>query len=217
MSLSFQTESPVWSIRIGDTLHARTSGVKCVLTGVEVSIFAPPVHLRNRFDTLGVDMHNASVVLRLEYKAPGAVNPLVIVLGGDAQFLSWSKILEEYPNYVKTENPDQRIQATESFNPLDCQVLKVSHHGSKHGTTLECVEVLDPEHAVVSCSGSSAYGFPHEIALLSLKEKTDRILLTDYATGGKPKSGTTVVVSKGTDVPEIVSLGEDRSGVPNPP
>ncbi|MCK5309027.1 MAG: hypothetical protein KAJ64_00075, partial [Thermoplasmata archaeon] len=133
--------------------------------------------------------------------------------------LSWSKVLEEYPNYVKTDNPDQIIQVDKSFNPLNCQVLKVSHHGSKHGTALECVETIDPEYAIVSCSGSSSYGFPHEIALLSLMEKMemDRISFTDYSMPKKPRSGTTVIISQGTTRPEIVSLGDERSDLPNPP
>ena len=101
-----------------------------------------------------------------------------------------AKVLEEYPNFVRTTNPEQRIQVDKPFNPLNCQVLKVSHHGSKHGTALECVEILDPEYAIVSCSDSSRHGFPHEIALLSIKEKTDRVFFTDYSTTEKPKSGT---------------------------
>jgi len=194
-----------------------TSGVERIINGVKVSVIAPSIYLRNRYDTYGVDINNASIVLKLEHKAPTATKPFVMVLGGDAQFLSWSKVLEEYPNYKKTENPEQRIQVAEPFNPLNCQVLKVSHHGSKHGTALEYVETLDPEYAIVSCSSSSTYGFPHEIALLSLMEETDRILFTDYSTAGKTRSGTTVAVSKGTDVPDIISGGEERTAMASPP
>jgi len=158
-----------------------------------------------------------SIVLRLEYEAPEAMIPGAIIFGGVAQIPSWSKVLEEYPNFVKTQNPEQRIQVTEAFNPLNCSVLKVSHHGSKHGTVLECAEVLNPEYALVSCSGSSAYGFPHEIALLSLKEETDRMYFTDYSVAGKARSGTTVVVSPGTEPPGVVSIGEERGAMASPP
>ncbi len=194
-----------------------TSGMDRVINGVNVTVLAPSISLRNRYDTYGVDINNASVLLKLEHKTPGAASPSVIVLGGDAQFPSWSKVLEEYPNFVKTENPQQRVMVMEASNPLNCNVLKVSHHGSKHGTALECVEILDPECAIVSCSGSSSYGFPHEIAMLSIEEMTDRLYFTDYSMAGKPKSGTTVVISHGIGTPEIVSLGDDRSALPNPP
>jgi len=95
--------------------------------------------------------------------------------------------------------------------------IGTSRHGGEHGTALEFVETLSPGYAIVPCSGASSYGFPHEIALLSLKEKTGRIFFTDYMTAGRPKSWTTIVISQGTDVPEIVSLGEERNAVPNPP
>jgi len=76
---------------------------------------------------------------------------------------------------------------------------------------------LNPEYAIVSCSDSSAYGFPHEIALLSLKEETERVYFTDYSNVGKARSGTTVVVSLRTGSPGIVSIGEERSAMTSPP
>lgn len=194
-----------------------TSGMETKINGVDVSVLAPSIWLRNRYDTYGVDINNASVMLKLEYKAPGSSTPSVIILGGDAQLPSWSKVLEEYPHYKKTEDPQQKIQLSSPFNPLNCQVLKVSHHGSKHGTALECVEVLDPEYAIVSCSGSSSYGFPHEIALLSIKESTDRVFFTDYESVGKPRSGTTIVTSKGVGTPDVTGLLEDANTMANPP
>lgn len=194
-----------------------TSGLEEIINGVNVTVLAPSISLRNRYDTYGVDINNASILLKLEYKSPDSSRPNVIILGGDAQWPSWSKVLEEYPNYVKTENPQQRVKVMEASNPLNCNVLKVSHHGSKHGTALECIETLDPEYAIISCSGSSTYGFPHEIAMLSIKEKTDRLYFTDYSLSDMPKSGTTVVISHGIGSPEIVSLGDDRSALPTPP
>lgn len=199
-----------------------TSGMERTINDVKVSVLAPSIYLRNRYDTYGVNINNASVVLKLEYKAEGVVYPSVIILGGDAQFDSWSKILEEYPHYRKTDNPDSHIQIEKSFNPLNCSVLKVAHHGSKHGTSLESVERLDPEYAIVSCSGTSRYLFPHEIARLSLEEvsdmgEKDRIYFTDHSKPEKAKSGTTVVITNGTTTHTIRELGEDKNKVPDPP
>jgi len=194
-----------------------TSGLERVFNGVVVTVLAPSIALRNKYDTYGVNINNASIVLKLEHKAPEASTPSVIVLGGDAQFDSWSRIVDEFPKWEKTENPYQRIKVTEACNPLNCNVLKVSHHGSKHGTALECVEILNPEYAVVSCSGSSTHGFPHEIALLSLREETDNVFFTDYSKDGMPKSGTIVVVSQGTGRTQIIPRREDQTVIPDPP
>jgi len=199
-----------------------TSGMERLINDVKVSVLAPSIYLRNRYDTWGVDINNASVILKLEYLDPKAdsetTKPSVTILGGDAQFRSWAKVLEEYPNHKMTTNPDQRIQMKKPFNPLNCQVLKVAHHGSKHGTALEYVETLDPEHAIVSCSDTSRYGFPHEIALLSLMEEAkDNLYFTDYDKGEWERKGTTVVASNGTNLNKIGFCWEERSVMADPP
>jgi beta-lactamase superfamily II metal-dependent hydrolase len=205
----------------GTSFMRVTSGMERYINGVKVSVLAPSIYLRNRYDTWGVNINNASVVLKLEYLDPGAdpevTKPSVVILGGDAQFDSWAKVLEEYPHHEKTTNPDQRIKMEKSFNPLNCQALKVAHHGSKHGTALEYVEILDPEHAVVSCSDSSRYGFPHEIALLSILDETQKIYFTDYDDDEWQKKGTTIVIGNGTNYLDFDFIGEGRSDPANPP
>jgi len=127
-------------------------------------------------------------------------------------------VLEEFPHYERTENPDQKIRFVDTFNPLNCQVLKVAHHGSKHGTALEYVEVLDPEHAIVSCSDSSQYGFPHEIAELALRDVAPaNVLYTDHTPTGGARSGTVVITSRGTTTVNIDELGEPRADDATPP
>lgn len=195
-----------------------TSGYEREFNGVKVTVLAPSISLRNRYDTYGVNINNASIVLKLEYQDPDKKRPSVIILGGDAQFDSWAKVLEEFPHYVRTENPEQKIRYTESFNPLNCQVLKVAHHGSKHGTALEYVEVLDPEHAVVSCSGSSQYGFPHQIAELALRDVLPaNILYTDHKPPDGDRSGTVVITNRGTTTVNIEELHEPRAEDATPP
>lgn len=122
----------------------------------------------------------------------------------------------EFPAWEKTENPDQRIQVDRGHNPLNCQVLKVSHHGSKHGTLLEFVEKMNPGHAIISCSSSSSYGFPHEIAKMALEETSNDLYFTD-GTAHDERAGTVVVVSNGTNRPEVITLGEERSALATPP
>ncbi len=149
-----------------------TSGMYITYDDVKVTVLAPSIYLRNRYDSYGVNINNASIVLKLDYGGKS------IILAGDAQWDSWGKMVEEFPRYVKTENPDQHVQIDKSHNPLRCNVLKVAHHGSKHGTALESIEVLNPKYAIISHAQNSQYGFPHHITSMSLDEIHTNVLST---------------------------------------
>ena len=49
-------------------------------------------------------------------------------------------------------------------------VLKISHHGSRNGTTRPLLQRVDPRVAVVSYAENNSYGHPHEEALQLLEE-----------------------------------------------
>ncbi|MFH2111193.1 MAG: MBL fold metallo-hydrolase [Candidatus Bathyarchaeota archaeon] len=149
-----------------------TSGLTTVMSGVEVTVLAPSISLRNRYDTYGVNINNSSIVLKLTYKDE------TIILAGDAQLESWGKVTEEFPHFEKTSNPSQHIKVEKNYFPLDCRFLKVSHHGSKHGTALEVVEKLKPNVAAISCDSPSEYGFPHHLATDSIEEVTKKVLVS---------------------------------------
>ena len=164
-----------------------TSGMTVTMAGVEISVVAPSIYMRNRYDTYGVNINNASIVLKLTYANKS------MILGGDAQWDSWGKITEEFPHYEKTSNPDQYIQLEKTFNPLQCVFIKASHHGSKHGTVLEAIERLDPEYAAISCGKPSEYDFPHELAIKAFEEIKSDIMYTHKGTivYGINSNGTT--------------------------
>ena len=146
-----------------DILFIRpTSGLILTINDVEITVLGPSVALRNRYDSYGVNINNASIVLKFDYKGKKTI------LTGDAQWDSWAKITEDFPHFEKTSNPDQKIKYTESFNPLKCNILKISHHGSMHGTSLEYVERLSPNHAVIS--SGTRFDLPHEITTDILEE-----------------------------------------------
>jgi len=149
-----------------------TSGMTTIMSGVEVTVLAPSISLRNRYDTYGVNINNSSIVLKLAYKDQA------VILAGDAQLESWGKVTEEFPHFEKTSNPAQHIKVEKDFLPLDCRFLKVSHHGSKHGTALEVVEKLRPNVAAISCDSPSEYGFPHHLATDSIREVTNKVLVS---------------------------------------
>jgi hypothetical protein len=126
-----------------------------------VTVLSPSIALRNRYDTYGVDVNNASVVLRLEYpilptpleypKTDDQDRPIPepaptlrtrsVILGGDVQTDAWSRVVEEFPHLVADDrNWARQIGARTGRQPLACDVFKVSHHCSKNGVNLELVE-----------------------------------------------------------------------------
>ena len=72
---------------------------------------------------------------------------------------------------------------------LDSTVLKVGHHGSETSSSVEFLNAVTPEIAVISCGKDNSYGHPHDIILDRLKNvttyRTDRlgsvVLITDGA------------------------------------
>lgn len=58
-------------------------------------------------------------------------------------------------------------------------ILKVSHHGSKDGTSEELLEILKPKLAVISVGVKNRFGHPTKEVLDRLKEKGIEIKRTD--------------------------------------
>ena len=61
---------------------------------------------------------------------------------------------------------------------MDCDILKVAHHGSKMSTSKEFLSEASPEHAVISCDKNS-YGHPTDTVLKNLAEIGAKIHRTD--------------------------------------
>lgn len=56
--------------------------------------------------------------------------------------------------------------------------IKISHHGSKTGTSAEVLDLLQPQIAVISV-GKNSYGHPHEEVLSLLSERKIKTFRTD--------------------------------------
>jgi len=75
----------------------------------------------------------------------------------------------------------------------DIDVLKVGHHGSSSSTSYDFVQMVDPEHAVISCGFENRYGHPHPVVLDRLEDVGSAVYRTDImgdihltSTGGEP-------------------------------
>ena len=107
-----------------------------------------------------------SVVVRLEYGETTAL------FTGDAEEGSEEAMLGMYKN-----------------GELDCDILKVGHHGSRTSTTSAFLAAVTPDVAVISCGAENKYGHPHTETMNKLSGagvetyRTDRhgdvVILTD--------------------------------------
>jgi beta-lactamase superfamily II metal-dependent hydrolase len=211
-----------------------TSGYETIINKVRVLVLSPSIRLKNRYDTFGTNINNGSIVLKLEYP-PKDIAPYylseeraseqdlsenerlrqnTVILSGDAQFDAWARITDEFPELQRTQNRGQMINPDViKHRPLRCQVLKVPHHMSKHGISLEVIETLLPRHTIASCANKSKHGFPHELTVMAVEEirkkKEDRGIRFTGHWDKKLRSGTVVALFRGSNTnPKIYSLGD---------
>lgn len=67
----------------------------------------------------------------------------------------------------------------DKFINTQCEILKVSHHGSKYATTDAFLDSARPQAAIISV-GSNSFGHPTEETLSRLSEHGAEIYRTDY-------------------------------------
>lgn len=80
---------------------------------------------------------------------------------------------------------------------LDCDVLKVGHHGSDSSSSEAFLRAVSPKYAVISCGEDNDYGHPHKETLDALKglEGLEKTLRTDldktiiFTADGKTENG----------------------------
>ena len=194
-----------------------SSGMEWYYGKTRITALAPSVLLRNRYATYGVDVNNASIVLRIEHNASDAValqsmeytgissdeaerkaGKSVAILAGDAEFDSWAHIAQEYPKLERASEHKPLVK--KMINYLNCEVIKVAHHGSMHSTPLDIYEKLSPALAIISTKQENSRKqllignvgrdlFPHSIAVSSLEESKTKILTTDGSYEGQIFNG----------------------------
>lgn len=144
-----------------------SSGMEWYFHQIKITALSPSITLRNRFATYGVDMNNASIVLRIEnnkenvitmqsreyksnksFEAEREAGRAVVILTGDAEFDSWSHVCQEFPMVERTSTHDPLVK--KMVNYLSGAVVKVAHHGSMHSTPLDVYEKMGPHLAVIS-------------------------------------------------------------------
>lgn len=107
----------------------------------------------------GYDGYNDySTVIRLDYSG------LSFLLSGDAELTSEEEMLKNTPAEL-----------------LDCDVLKVGHHGSDTSSSDEFLSAVSPTYAVISCGSGNEFGHPKKDILSRLGEfcSADNVYRTD--------------------------------------
>ena len=172
-----------------------TSGTTRYVGRVRFQVLAPSIVIRNRFDSYGVNLNNASIALKVEFPASAvewsedktkrsyvklAGKRRRLLLGGDSQTLSWGKVLDDFATVESTKFPaSAALQEAGAPDPLRADIFKISHHGSKHGVNIELIEAVDPGLSLISSvPGGGEYNFPHILAQEAVREALDPVSST---------------------------------------
>ena len=99
------------------------------------------------------DINSNSVVMRLMH------GDVCFIFMGDA---------EEETEHLVAEQIDRK-----------CQILKVSHHGSKHSSTEELLNKVQPEVALISCGLANKHGHPGQEILDRFASMGTSVFRTD--------------------------------------
>ena len=99
------------------------------------------------------DENDGSLVLKLDFMGKK------FLFTGDASVKSEEKILEKYD--------------------VDCDILKVGHHGSNTSTSEKFLKAASPNEAIISCAANNRYGHPHKEIIDRLNKYNVKIRRTD--------------------------------------
>ena len=125
------------------------------------------------------DQNEASIVMRMDYKG------LSMLFTGDIAGSTEEKIID---------SSDKDI--------LDCDILKVCHHGSKNSSTDDFLKKVSPKLYLISCGLMNRYGHPHRDALSRMTGEGGRILRTDHMGGTQIKlaDGKLIITKAGKNL-----------------
>ena len=62
---------------------------------------------------------------------------------------------------------------------LDCEILKLGHHGSNTSTKQEFLEAVDPDYGLISCEVGNKYEHPSTETMKKLKKRKVKVYRTD--------------------------------------
>lgn len=112
------------------------------------------------FKQTGMDLNNFSLIFSLK------LDDVKVLFTGDATPLILSKMLNL---------PD----GPQDQSKIKSQILKIPHHGSKNGLTIEFLKLADPTYGVISVGKNNPHGHPTVEILDMLEAQQIKIRRTD--------------------------------------
>jgi competence protein ComEC len=109
-------------------------------------------------DPYFLESNTASIVARLVY--------------GENEFLFTGDSPVEIERFLA-------LEAEQKIINIDADVLKIGHHGSRTSTSLEYMQAVSPEYAIISVGKDNRYGHPHKEVLDILDKFGAKIFRTD--------------------------------------
>ena len=116
--------------------------------------------------------NNYSVVMRADYGETS------VLFTGDAETISEEEMLERYAR----------------SGMLDCDLIKVGHHGSDTSSSQAFLDAVTPVYGVISCGTGNSYGHPIPSILTRYEAMNVKLFRTDLegsivftSTGGEPE------------------------------
>lgn len=100
------------------------------------------------------NVNNSSITFRLIY------GHNVFYFSGDLEVEGEEKIIQSGPE-------------------LDSDFYKAGHHGSRTSNSVEILELINPEYAVISCGADNSFGHPHYETLRNFQKNGIKVLRTD--------------------------------------
>ena len=167
-------------------LSVQSKGLKLTAAKAGTTLFEGADYKAECFAPCGDeydDLNKYSVVIKLSYGIHS------FLFTGDAE----------------EENELEMINA--GYN-LDCDVLKLGHHGSHSSSSEAFLRAVTPTYAIISCGEGNDYGHPHSETLASLEKLKNlkKTLRTDldntiiFTADGKTEDGLKFIVKNPTVV-----------------
>lgn len=135
-------------------VNTEGASINEALRGQTIEVESLTLFILHPVKPLVDDTNNNSIVLRLSH---GSID---FLFTGDAEKEAEASILE-------------------SGLTIQADILKVGHHCSKTSTSVQFLEVVNPEIAVYMAGEGNRYGHPHEETITALTEHAAKIYGTD--------------------------------------
>ena len=130
----------------------------------------------------GSNINNYSTVIKVSF------GTMDILMTGDAETDVEDKVLE-----------------SNTADELQCEILKLGHHGSNTSTSDVFLEVVDPEYGLISCAVGNKYSHPSKETVLKLKKHKVKLYRTD-------ETGSVVLTITSDDVEFDKKKGDYKDG-----